>query len=125
MTKIPMGTLMSRPHRQDNRFVSTPPSTRPAEAPTADTTVNEAKARRRAASFLAMVDTRANTAGAAAAEAIPCTTRAPIRTSGESDSPPTSEAMTNEAVPRRNTRLRPNVSPIRPPRRMRPPNAIA
>ena len=52
----------------------------------------------------------------------PCTARAPISSPFELDRPQASEASVNDAIPIRNSRRCPKMSPSRPPSSRKPPN---
>ena len=77
-TAIPIGTLMNSVQRHEPRSVTTPPSSRPMDAPADETAPNRASARFRAASSGALVVSRASTLGAAMAAPAPCRARAMI-----------------------------------------------
>jgi hypothetical protein len=62
--------------------------------------------------------------GASAAAPSPCTIRAPIRTPPSWARPPATLASVNTETPARNTSLRPNRSPARDARSMKPPKAM-
>ena len=55
----------------------------------------------------------------------PCTARAAMSTPVEPARPQTSEAIEKTTRPIRNIRLRPRMSPARPPSSRKPPNVIA
>lgn len=61
--------------------------------------------------------------GAAAAADIPCRVRPTIRLVWSHASPHSNEVSVNTVTPVANTRLRPKLSPSRPPSNIRPPNA--
>ena len=82
---------------------------------------NRASARIRAFASVNVVVTSAIVLGPAMAAPTPWTARATISSAAESARPPASEARVNTAVPRTNSRRRPNRSPARPPSSRSPP----
>jgi hypothetical protein len=70
-----------------------------------------------------VVVSRARTDGASSAPKAPCTVRAVTSIGKLTDAPPMAEAPAKPANPMINVRLRPNMSPIRPPSRRRLPKA--
>ena len=122
-TASPIGTLMNIAQRHEPMSVSTPPSSRPMDAPPEETAPNSARARCRSASSRAEVVSRASTLGAARAAPTPWRARAATSSSALGARPPSSEASTNTASPASKTRSRPSTSPSRPPSRSSPPKA--
>ena len=114
----PIGTLTQKMLRQPRpaRFsvTSQPPSMKPTAAPRPIATAKMAKARARAPSGNS-VWMEASTCGTIIAAAPPCAARAKISIAADPDSPHHSEASVKPSTPAMNTRLRPTMSPSRPP----------
>ena len=89
-TTMPIGTLMKSVQRHEPTSVTTPPSSRPREAPPEETAAKSASARLRAASSGALVVSRASTPGAASAAPTPWKARAATSWPGSWASPPRS-----------------------------------
>ena len=119
-TAMPIGTLMNSVQRHEPRSVTTPPSSRPIDAPAEETAPKRASARFRAASSGALVVSRASTLGAAIAAPAPCRARARTSWVGVCARPPSSEKTVNMLSPISNIRSRPRTSPRRPPSSRRP-----
>ena len=102
---------------------SAPPSTRLSTELTLPIAPNTAIAVLRAGPFGNVVATSATVVGAMIAPAMPCSSRAAMRVPPFWAMPQTAEAMVNSATPTMKARLRPMVSPTRPPTSIRPPKA--
>ena len=122
-TAMPIGTLMNSVQRHDPRSVTTPPSSRPIDAPAEETAPKRASARLRAASSGALVVSSARTLGAAIAAPAPWSARARTSWVGVCARPPSSEKTVNMLSPISNIRSRPRTSPSRPPSSSSPPKA--
>jgi len=119
-----IGGLTSSPHRQLAVDVSTPPTTSPTAAPVPKTAEKIASARLRAGPGANVSISSAIVLGLATAAPAPWTTRQITSHPPDGANPPASEAAANTTTPITKARLRPNASPIRPPSRSNPPNAI-
>ncbi len=115
---MPTGTLTQKMLRQPRpaRFsvTSQPPSMKPKAAPRPIATAKMVKARARAPSGKS-VWIVASTCGTIIAAAPPCAARAKISIDADPDSAHHSEASVKPSMPVMNTRLRPTMSPRRPP----------
>ena len=112
-------------HRQDRYSVSTPPSSRPTEAPAPAIAPNTANALPRSlgsANVLVRID---NADGAMTAANAPWQARAVTSMAKLTDAPPTADATAKPARPAMNVTLRPSRSASRPPSSSRLPNASA
>ena len=118
----PIGTLTKNASRHDTS-VSTPPTTRPITAPTPAAAPDTAAAALRSGPFGNVVATSAKPVGAAIARATPLSSRATTRAPPSQAMPHMTEAMVNSATPMMKARLRPMVSPRRPPSSSSPPKA--
>ena len=105
--------------------MSAPPTTRPTTAPRAPIAPNTAVAVLRAGPFGNVVATSATQVGTTIAAAAPCISRATTRAPPSQATPQMVEASVNSATPAIKVRLRPKVSPRRPPSRIRPPKVSA
>ncbi len=106
-TSAPMGTLMSRTHRQDRASVSTPPTSPPAAPPPAPTAIQVPMALVLACPSGTAAVSRVSVAGASTAAPSPCAARAASSCQPSWARPPASEAAVNRPRPTRNIRLRP------------------
>ena len=86
-----------------------------------DTVVSAPVAALRAGPLGKVVATRARPVGLAMAAPTPCNNRAMTRVVSSQATPHSTEAMVNSATPAMKVRLRPMVSPSRPPSSIRPP----
>lgn len=124
-TAAATGTLTKNTHRQDIASTITPPSSRPAPAPSPSMAANTPTALLRAAPAV-NVETISDSAVACANAALaPCSTRATISRLGLQDSPASIEAAANEVREPMKTRRRPSRSPLRPPSRSSAPKVSA
>ncbi len=117
----PIGTLIRNAHRQDTS-VSAPPTIRPITEPIPVIAANIAVAALRAGPFGKVVAISARAVGDAIAAPTPCSSRAVTRVVSSQAIPHRIEAMVNSATPTMKVRLRPMVSPRRPPSSISPPN---
>jgi hypothetical protein len=106
--------------RQDSS-VSAPPTTKPITEPTPVIAPNTAIAALRDGPFGNVVATSAKPVGEAIAAPMPCNSRAVTRVKSSHAIPHSAEAMVNSATPTMKVRLRPMVSPRRPPSSISPP----
>ena len=118
---MPIGTLTRKASRQDTS-VSAPPTTRPSTEPIPVMAANTAVAALRAGPLGNVVATSASPVGAAIAAPTPWSSRATTNVVSSQAIPHSTEAMVNSATPTMKVRLRPMVSPSRPPSSIRPPN---
>ena len=118
----PIGTFTRNAHRHDTS-VSAPPTTRPITEPTPVIAANTAVAALRAGPLGNVVAISARPVGEAIAAPTPCSSRAMTRVLPSHATPHRIEAMVNSATPTMKVRLRPMVSPSRPPSSSSPPNA--
>ncbi len=102
--------------------MSAPPTTRPITEPIAVMAPNTAVAALRAGPLGNVVATSARPVGEAIADPTPCSSRAMTNVVSSHAIPHSTEAMVNSATPTMKVRLRPMVSPRRPPSSIRPPN---
>ena len=112
-------------HRQDRYSVSTPPSSRPTEAPAPAIAPNTANALPRSlgsANVLVRID---SADGAMTAANAPWQARAVTSMAKLTDAPPTADATAKPARPTMKVTLRPARSASRPPSSSRLPNASA
>ncbi len=116
----PIGTLIRNAHRQDTS-VSAPPTIRPITEPTPVIAANIAVAALRAGPFGKVVAISARAVGDAIAAPTPCSSRAVTSVASFQARPHRIEAMVNSATPTMKVRLRPMVSPRRPPSSISPP----
>ena len=107
--------------RQDTS-VSAPPTTRPITEPIAVIAANTAIAALRAGPFGKVVATSARPVGDAMADPTPCDSRAMTIVTSSQATAHSTEEMVNSATPTMKVRLRPMVSPRRPPSSISPPN---
>ena len=117
----PIGTFTRKASRQDTS-TSAPPTTRPITEPTPVIAANTAVAALRAGPFGNVVATSARPVGEAIAAPTPCSRRRDTSVVSSQAMPHSTDAMVNSATPTMNVRLRPMVSPSRPPSSIRPPN---
>jgi hypothetical protein len=101
--------------------VSAPPTTRPITEPTAVIAANTAVAKLRAGPFGKVVATSANPVGEAMADPTPCDNRATTKVTSSQATAQSTEEIVNSATPTMKVRLRPMVSPRRPPSSISPP----
>ncbi len=106
--------------RQDTS-VNAPPTTRPITDPIAVIAPNTAVAVLRAGPRANVVAISANPVGEAMAEPTPCSSRAITSVGASQATPHSTEAMVNSETPTMKVRLRPMVSPRRPPSSINPP----
>jgi len=118
MAMIPTGTLIRKIGRQSrpNRlcWMSSPPSSGPLTVPRPAVTPKPASAliRSRGGKMTWMTD---STCGTMIAPIAPCATRQAMSMPGPCAAPHRAEKTVKPATPIRNSRLRPNMSPSRPP----------
>ena len=98
-----------------------PPTTRPITAPTPAIAPNTAVAALRSGPFGNVVATSAKQVGTAIAAPMPCSSRAKTSVPPSQAMPHMAEAIVNSAMATMKVRLRPMVSPRRPPSNIRPP----
>ena len=120
----PIGTLTKKIQCQVSRSVSTPPASRPIEAPADATNEKTPIAFACSPGSGNIVTIIPRITAEASAPPTPWTKRAAISISGLTDSPHSSEARVKTARPARKTVRRPIRSPSRPASSSRPPNAI-
>jgi hypothetical protein len=113
--------LIRNANRQDTS-VSAPPTMSPITDPTPVIAAKMAVAALRAGPLGNVVATSASAVGDAMAEPTPCARRAITKVVSSHASPHRIDAMANSATPAMNVRLRPMVSPSRPPSSISPPN---
>ena len=116
----PIGTLTRNAQRQDTS-VSAPPTTSPITDPTPVMAANTAVAMLRAGPLGNVVAISASPVGEAIAAPTPWSRRAVTRVGSSHAMPHRIEAMVNSETPAMKVRLRPMVSPRRPPSSMSPP----
>lgn len=119
MTK-PIGTFTRNASRHETS-VSAPPTTRPITDPTAVIAANTAVAALRAGPFGKVVATSARPVGEAIADPTPWESRAMTSVTSSQATAHSTEEMVNSATPTMKVRLRPMVSPNRPPSSISPP----
>src|SRR6266511_3398123 len=124
-TSAPTGTLTKKIHSHPRYFVNTPPASTPTAAPLPPSAPQIPRALFRSAPSSKLVMTIESAAGEMMAPPSPCTPRAAISIPSDWASPHASEASVKSTTPTMKTRLRPSRSAARPPRRRKPPNAIA
>ena len=120
MTSSPIGTFTRKANRQDTS-VSAPPTTRPITEPIPVMAANTAVAALRAGPLEKVVATSARPVGEAIAAPTPCSSLARTRVASSQAIPHSTEAMMKSATPTMKVRLRPMVSPSRPPSSIKPP----
>ena len=101
--------------------MSAPPTTRPITEPTPVIAPNTAVAALRAGPLANVVATSAKPVGEAIAAPTPCSSRAMTNVTSSQAMPHSADAMVNSVTPTMKVRLRPMVSPRRPPSSIRPP----
>ena len=101
--------------------MSAPPTTKPMTDPTPAIAPNTAVAALRAGPLAKVVAMSAKPVGVAIAAPTPCSNRAVTRVGSSHAMPHKAEAMVNSATPTVKVRLRPMVSPRRPPSSIKPP----
>ena len=101
--------------------MSAPPTTRPITEPTPVIAPNTAIAALRAGPLANVVATSAKPVGEAIAAPTPCSSRAMTSVTSSQAIPHSAEAMVNSVTPTMKVRLRPMVSPRRPPSSIKPP----
>ena len=116
----PIGTLIRNAQRHDTS-VSAPPTIRPMTDPMPVIAAKIAVAALRAGPFGNVVAISARAVGDAIAAPTPCSSRAVTRVVSFHASPHRTEAMVNSATPTMKVRLRPMMSPRRPPSSISPP----
>ena len=121
---MPIGTLISRIHRQDSASVSSPPMIPPAAPPTAPIAPQVEIALVRYGPSANEVVRIVSVAGETIAAPSPCTTRAATSMPPVVAAPPTRLASVNRAMPAMNTRRRPYRSAARPPSSRNPAEVI-
>jgi hypothetical protein len=117
--------LTNSVQRQDRSCVSTPPSNNPTAPPLPAIAPKMPNALFRSAGSENVVVNTASTDGASSAPNAPWRARAATSQPKLWARPPTAEIAANPIRPVRNVGLRPNMSPIRPPRGSKLPNASA
>ena len=105
--------------------MSRPPASRPTAAPPMLIAAYTPIARLRGWPSGNVVVTSDRAVGATTAAPTPCRARAPSSHASAVANPPSSEATENRMSPAMNTRLRPRMSPARPPSSSRPPKVSA
>ena len=113
---------MTRNASRHDTWVSAPPTARPITEPTAVMAANTAVAKLRAGPFGKVVATRARPVGDAMADPTPWDSRAITMVTSFQAAAHNTDEMVNSATPTMKVRLRPIVSPSRPPSSIRPPN---
>ena len=116
-----MGTLTRNASRHETS-VSAPPTTRPITDPTPVIAANTAVAALRAGPLGKVVAISANAVGEAIAAPTPCSRRAMTSVASSQAMPHNTDAIVNSVTPTMKVRLRPMVSPSRPPSSINPPN---
>ena len=112
---------MTRNASRHDTSVSAPPTTRPITEPMPVIAANTAVAALRAGPLGKVVATSARPVGLAIAAPTPCSSRAVTSVASSQATPHSTDAMVNRATPTMKVRLRPMVSPSRPPSSIRPP----
>ena len=112
---------MTRNASRHDTSVSAPPTARPITEPTAVIAANTAVAKLRAGPLGNVVATRARPVGEAMADPTPCDSRAITRVTSSQATAHSTDEMVNSATPTMKVRLRPIVSPSRPPSSISPP----
>ena len=118
---MPTGTLTKKIHGHEKYSVSTPPRSRPIAAPPVAIPAQTPIAFVRCGPSGKVVVRIESAAGATKAAPRPCRPRPTISNSGVFANPFRSEATVKMTTPTRNTRLRPRMSPARPPSSRKPP----
>ncbi len=111
--------------RQEMYSVRMPPSSRPIAAPPPAIAPKTPNALPRSAGSVNVVVSSAERAGASSAPKTPCSARDAISISKLVEAPPIAEAAAKPSSPTMKTRLRPKMSPMRPPSNSSEPNASA
>jgi len=110
---IPSGTLTRKIVRQPNPAISTPPSDGPRVVPIADI-VPRSPIALPVFDFGTVSPTRATVSAIMIAAPRPCAAREAMRNQSVGAMPHRSDATVNSAIPARNNRRRPTMSPSRP-----------
>ena len=105
--------------------MSTPPSSRPTEAPPPAIAPKTPNALGRSGEPANVTVSSESAEGASSAPNAPCSARAATSTPNDWAKPPTAEASENPIRPAMKVHLRPKRSPSLPPRSSRLPNASA
>ncbi len=113
---------MRKFQRQDRYSVSAPPRTNPIDAPPTAIAAQTASALARWRPSVNVVVTIDNAIGEMKAAPKPCSARKKISMPAEVPMAFINEANVNSDTPSRNSRLRPNRSPARPPNSRNPPS---
>ncbi len=124
-TSAPTGTLTKKIHSQPRYLTRMPPKRTPAAAPLPPIAPQMPSALFRSGPSSNVVVMIESVAGDTIAAPKPCTARAAMSTPVVLARPQASEAIEKIATPMRNIRLRPRMSPARPPSSRKPPNVIA
>ena len=119
---IPIGTLMKKIQRQENAWVSAPPSTSPTAEPPIAMAAQTPSARARSFPSANVVEMIESAAGEMSAAPRPCRARKPISIPELVAIPFRNEAAVKMTRPMRKNRFRPRRSPTRPPSRRKPAN---
>ena len=122
MTTMPTGMLIRKFHRQDRYSVSAPPTISPIDAPPTAIAAHTARALARWRPSVNVVVTIERAIGEISAAPKPWTPRKTISIPAVVPIAFISDASVKIATPSRNSRLRPNRSPARPPSSRKPPS---
>ena len=117
---MPTGTLTKKIQRQENDWVSAPPSTSPTAEPPIAIAAQTPSARARSFPSANVVEMIESAAGEMSAAPRPCSARKPISIPEVPASPFSSDAAVKMTRPIRKSRFRPSRSPARPPSRRKP-----
>jgi hypothetical protein len=117
--------LTKKIHSHPRYLVRIPPNRTPAAAPLPPIAPQIPSALFRSAPSSKVVVMIDSVDGETIAAPSPCTARAATSTPVDAESPHTRDAIEKSVRPARNIRLRPRMSPARPPSRRKPPNVIA
>ena len=117
---MPTGTLTKKIQRQENAWVSAPPSTRPTAEPPIAIAAQTASARARSFPSSNVVEMIESAAGEMSAAPRPCSARKPISIPEVDEMPFRNEAAVKMTRPIRKSRFRPRRSPARPPSKRKP-----
>ena len=121
---MPIGRFTKKIQCQSSVCVSTPPASRPIDAPPEATKLYTPIAFAWSRAFGNIVTIIPRMTADVSAPPMPWRKRAPMSSSRLSAIPQSSDATVNITRPTRNTRRRPSRSPIRPASSSRPPNGI-
>ena len=117
---MPTGTLTKKIQRQENAWVSAPPSTSPTAEPPMAIAAQTASARARSFPSSKVVEMIESAAGEMSAAPRPCSARKPISIPEVLEMPFRNEAPVKMTRPIMKSRFRPRRSPARPPSKRKP-----